>query len=105
MIRIDRGNEVKPGIWRYSIPSFGLEGQSRQPLLDACREIKRTLGPTKAAGARAGVYRSGRTEPDISCLVLDGAALTISEPSKGKIRFAKFQEFDGSVFIAEQVPA
>jgi hypothetical protein len=105
MIRIDLGKEVKPGIWEYSIPSVGQGGKSRQPLLDACRQIKRVLGATKAAGAYAGVYRPGRTEPDIFCPVLDGAELTVSEPSNGNIRFAKFQEFDGSVFTAKQVLA
>jgi hypothetical protein len=34
-------------------------------------QIKRTLGPTKAAGERAGVYRPDHSEPDISCLVLE----------------------------------
>jgi hypothetical protein len=101
MIRIERGREVKPGIWEYSIPSLGQGGKSRQPLLDACRLIKRALGATKAAGVRAGVYRPGRTEPDISCWVIDGAELTVSESSSGKIKFAKFQEFDSSVFAGE----
>ena len=27
MIRIDRGKEIKPGIWEYSIPSLGLGGK------------------------------------------------------------------------------
>jgi hypothetical protein len=105
VIRIERGREVAPGIWEYSIPSLGLSGRSRQPLLDACRQIKRTLGSTKAADELAGVYRPGDTEPSISCLVLDGADLTISEPSSGKIKFAKFQEFDSSVFKAKEAPA
>jgi hypothetical protein len=94
LIRVERGKEVKPGVWEYSIPSLCLSGKSRQPLLDACRQIKRALGPTKAAGVRAGVYRPGHTEPDISCLVLDGAELTVSEPSRGNIKFVRFQEFD-----------
>jgi hypothetical protein len=102
VIRIERGREVAPGIWEYSIPSLCLSGKSRQPLLDACRQIKRALGPTKAAGERAGVYRSGDTEPDISCLVLDGADVTVSEPSNGKIRFVKFQKFDSSVLKAKE---
>lgn len=102
MIRVERGREVAPGIWEYSIPSHGLGGKSRQPLLDACRQIKRTLGPTKSAGERAGVYRPDHTEPDISCLVLDGADLTVSEPNNGKIKFTKFQKFDSSVLKAQE---
>jgi hypothetical protein len=60
--------------------------------------IKRALGPTKSVGAHAGVYRSGHAEPSISCAVLAGADLTVSEPSSGNIKFAKYQEFDSSVF-------
>src|ERR1035441_7700370 len=102
MIRIERGREVAPGIWD-SIPSLGLmSGKSRQPLLDACRQIKRALGPTKSAGVRAGVYRSGYTEVDISCLVLDGAELTVSEPSRGNIKFVRFQEFDAEAVRLRQ---
>jgi hypothetical protein len=100
MIRINRGNEVAPGIFEYGIPSLSLSGKSRQPLLDACRQIKRALGPTKSAGERAGVYRPGRSVPDISSEVLAGANLTVSEPSSGRIRFAKFQEFDLLALIA-----
>jgi hypothetical protein len=51
---------------------------------------------------RAGVYRSGHTEPAISCLVPDGADLTVSEPNNGKIKFTKFQKFDSSVLKAKE---
>ena len=98
VIRIERGRELAPGIWEYAIPELGLNGKSRQPLLDACRQINRALGPTKSVGAYAGVYRSGHAEPSISCAVLAGADLTVSEPSSGNIKFAKFQKFDSSVF-------
>jgi hypothetical protein len=104
MIRIERGKEVAPGTWEYFIPSLLLFGTSRQPLLDACRQIKRALGPTKSAGERAGVYRAGKSQSDISCLVLKGAALTVSEPTNGKIKFAKFQEFDSSIFGTNEAP-
>jgi hypothetical protein len=93
VIRIDLGRESAPGIFEYSIPSLGLNGKSRQPLLDACRLIKRALGPTKAAEERAGLYRHGRTQPDLHCAVLAGADLTVSEPSIGRIHFAKYREF------------
>jgi hypothetical protein len=102
MIRIERGKEVAPGIFEYSIASLGLSGKSRQPLLDGCRLIKHTLGPTETAGRRAGVYKSGDTEPSISCLVLNGADLTVAEPSHGNIKFVKFQEFDSSVFKTKE---
>jgi hypothetical protein len=89
MIRIERGAEVAPGIWEYSVPSLALRSKSRQPLLDACRQIKRILGST---GARACLFRGTSTVPDISCLVEKGALLTVKEPDKGKtIHFANYQ--------------
>ena len=102
MIRIKRGREVGPGIFEYSIPSLALCGRSRQPLLDACRQIKRACDPTSLAGERAGVFRDGKAEPDISCMVLKGAELTVAEPSNGKIHFTKFREFDSSAFRASE---
>jgi len=88
-IRIERGAEVAPGIWEYSVPSLTLCGKSRQPLLDACRQIKRILGST---GARARLFRGASTVPDMSCAVESGALLTVKEPDKGKpIHFANYQ--------------
>ena len=29
MIRVERHEEVRPGIWRYTVPGFGIEGRSR----------------------------------------------------------------------------
>ena len=46
MIRVERGDEISPGVFAYNVPSLGLSGRSRQPLLDACRHIKSLLGPT-----------------------------------------------------------
>ena len=87
MIKIVRGAEVSPSIWEYSIPSLGLFGKSRQPLLDACRQIKRASGDTKES---AGVFREGIDTPDISCPVEAGALLTVSERDKGGVRFEKY---------------
>ena len=92
VIRIDLGNEIKPGIFEYRIPSLRVEGRSRQPLLDACRRIRSILGPTAEF---AGLFREGRTQWDLRCPVNVGAGLTVKEPSVGKIRFALYQEFDG----------
>lgn len=92
MIRIERGSEVSPGIWAYTIPSLGLGGRSRQPLLDACRQIERAGGDPRSS---AGVFREGRSEPDISCLVGNGAKVTVSEADNGTIKFVKFREFQG----------
>ena len=90
MIRVERHEEVRPGIWRYAVPGFGIEGRSRQPLLDACRQIRAILGDTSR---RAGLFREGRTEADISCPVNKGALLTVEDGPKG-IRFRKYREFD-----------
>jgi hypothetical protein len=105
MIHIDLGNEVAPGIFEYSIPSLALGGRSRQPLLEACRQIKRAVEPTELAGERAGVFRDGKAEPDITCMVLKGAELTVAEPSNGKIHFTKFREFDSSALANESEDA
>ena len=42
MIRVELGEEVKwHGRFRWTCPRYALSGISRQPLLDACREIQR----------------------------------------------------------------
>jgi hypothetical protein len=63
---------------------------SRQPLLDACRQIKSILGETTE---RAGVFREGRDIPDITCPVNVGAATTVSERDKGTVTFGKYQAY------------
>jgi hypothetical protein len=99
MIKIVRGAEASPGIWEYSVPSLALSGKSRQPLLDACRQIKRAVGST---ADRAGVFREGSEVADISCLVEAGALLTVSERDRGGVRFEKYREVDfAAVFRAE----
>lgn len=94
MIRIELGEEIKRrGVWRYSVPAYGVEGRSRQPLLDACREIKRTGGDTVQA---AGLFRAGRSEPDLVCRSVEiGAGRTVSDPDSGigGIRLVRFREY------------
>jgi hypothetical protein len=89
MIRIERGAETSPGIWDYCVPSLRLCGRSRQPLLDACRQIKRVGGATDAA---AGVYREGMDAPDISCRVEVGAETTVSDTDRG-VKFVPYRPF------------
>jgi hypothetical protein len=91
MIRIERGAEVAPGVFAYAVPSLGLSGRSRQPLLDACRQIAALLGPTSAT---AGLFREGRDDADISCTVEVGAGLTVEERAGRSIRFVKFKPFE-----------
>ena len=45
MIRVDIVEEAKsPGVFRYRVPGMAIEGRSRQPLIDACRQIKALVG-------------------------------------------------------------
>jgi hypothetical protein len=86
------GDKIRHGIWRYSTSGYPLaEGYSRQPLLDACRQLKSLYGVT---GHRVRLFREGRDVPDISCPIEAGAATTVSDPADGSIRFRKFQPFD-----------
>jgi hypothetical protein len=98
MIRIERGAEVAPGVWEYSVcgyPQF--RGKSRQPLLDACRQLKSIGGLTDQ---RAGVFRIGSEVADIFCVVREGAELTVSEPSgSGRARFVKYRALDTTSFL------
>jgi hypothetical protein len=82
------------GIYRYSAFGGAVEGCSRQPLLDACRQIKRMGGDPSA---RAGLFRAGRTKPDMVCTIEAGAALTVVENQTVGPRFGKFREFDACV--------
>jgi hypothetical protein len=95
MIRIERGADVGSGIWQYSVCGYPLlSGKSRQPLLDACRQLKSMGGLTDH---RAGVFRRGLEVADISCVVREGAELTVSEPSGiGRVRFVKYRAFDAA---------
>jgi hypothetical protein len=79
LIGIERGAEVGPGVWEYTVPFLGLCGKSRQPLLGGCRQIKSILGRC-----------DHRREV--------GAAYTVLESSKvGKVKFAKYQPFDVAI--------
>jgi hypothetical protein len=98
MIKIILGAEVdgpkgeaggkRHGVFAYRADHYPLVcGFSRQPLLDACHQLKSLYGPH---GERVGLFREGRDTPDISCSVEVGAATTVKEPSNGGIRFGKY---------------
>ena len=93
--RVERGAEVKPGVWAYRIPSLDLEGQSHQPLLDACRKIKAVIGDPK--DEMVAIYRTGVPHPywDMRCSLADGANTTTTEPNKGRVHFVKYAPFKG----------
>jgi hypothetical protein len=47
LIKVEVIEEVKNrGVFKYRVKGMPIEGQSRQPLIDACRQIKALLGPT-----------------------------------------------------------
>jgi hypothetical protein len=90
MYRIERGEEVSPARWAYTVGGTPLGGVSRQPLLDACRQLKSLYG--SMADDRAGVFRAGHDEADISCPVMAGADLTVDEGGR-RPRFVKWEPF------------
>ena len=94
MIRIDLEAEGPAGQWAYAVRGTSIEGVSRQPLLDACRQLNSTGDRT---GQRAGLFRNGKSTPDLHCLVSVGAGLTVKEPVKGSISLRKFVPFEADL--------
>lgn len=90
MIKIVRDSDDRehPRTWDYRIPEFGVGGRSRQPLLDACRQIKRMGGDPARLAA---LFREGREDWDIRCSVEVGANTTVE--GRGQIRFRTFKAF------------
>jgi hypothetical protein len=101
MIRIERGAEVdgpKPtdgsrhGVFEYHCVRYPLvRGYSRQPLLDACRQLKSLYGLT---AQHVGLFREGSEVADITCPLEVGAATTVWD--HGVVKFAKYRPFDAS---------
>jgi hypothetical protein len=87
MLRIEREHEVRPGIWAWKAfsPSSGqsLSGKSRQPLSDACRELKASGELTAAI---VGMFRNGTNEPSLISTVGKAAAVVVRE-TEGAPRF------------------
>jgi hypothetical protein len=110
MIRIIRGAEIdgpkgeagghRHGVFEYHAAhadAYSLVcGFSRQPLLDACRQLKSLYG---LAGERVGVFREESEVADISCPIEVGAATTVQEPDRGVVRFGKYVDL-AAVFRA-----
>jgi hypothetical protein len=75
------------GVFAYHAPEYPLvRGFSRQPLLDACRQLKSIYGVT---AKRVGLFREDRDTPDISCSIEVGASTTVSDCARG-LRFTKY---------------
>ena len=86
MIRVELGTEVKAGVWAYSVEGYAIEGRSRQPLLDACRQVKALGGDT---AARIGLFRKEKLS--LFCKVSVGAGLTVDESGP---KFVKWKPFE-----------
>jgi hypothetical protein len=95
MIRVEIEEENNTGRYLVCIPSHRLSFKSRQPLLDACRQIKSMGGEPYST---CGLFRKGRDEPDLTCTVEWGAGRVVSE-SSGRPGFRKFQPFERGVFL------
>lgn len=107
MIEVFRGaydlrDAGRPGVFAYTVPAHGLSGASRQPLLDACRQLQRILGDT---GELVGQFREGRDVPDMTCALNVGARLTVTEPDKGRPQFVQYREFDRRLAATPNQPA
>jgi hypothetical protein len=98
MIRIDRHEEIdgtdnsRPnrnhGVWEYSCPQYPrARGYSRQPLLDACRQLTTLY---RITGQAVGVFHAGAEVANIFCSVDRGAALTVRESGLGAPRFVEY---------------
>ena len=98
MIRVELGNEVKPGVFAWRVAVLDLSGQSRQPLLDAARAVKSMGGDTQQ---RLGLFRVGRSTADLTASVEVAAGLTVSEANRGGPKFIKYQEFSAFKEAAE----
>ena len=81
------------GVWHWYVRlgqngnASTLEGYSRQPLLDACRELQRIGTPLTSP---VGLFREGRSKPDLFCTVEAGAGLTVREDVT---RFCKWKPY------------
>lgn len=93
MIKVERDERSVNGRgrkWHWRVQEYGLKGTSREPLLDACRELLKIGVPR---GAEVGTYRPGRTEWDLRTTVGYGASRTVSENETQGPRFVKYAPF------------
>jgi hypothetical protein len=90
MIRVVRGKEVAPGIWAYSAGPWPVEGRSRHPLSDACRQLKALGVDTRRA---VGRFREGSSVPDLVCSIEVGSAWRVRETGTDGPRFVRWEPF------------
>ena len=86
VVRVELLDEARRrGKWRWDVPGTRVGGVSREPLLSACRELRRMGVPPSV---NVGLFRKGRSKPDLPCSVGVGAALTVDEDGP---RFRKWK--------------
>ena len=105
LIKVELGEEVDgPGKdagrrhakWHWMIAELSLSGYSRQPLLAACRAIKRMGGATDTQ--RMALYWPGKMQPSMVCSVGWGAAHTVDETT---LRFTRWKPYPGREFVRD----
>lgn len=92
MIRIVRGSVGPAGLCDWWVAGHSVEGRSHQPLLDACRALKRMGEP---AAAEVGLFREGRSGWDLRTTIGYGASLSVREDNSRPLVFEKYKPFKG----------
>ncbi len=89
MIRVEREEKGKNGRYRYCVAGWAVEGVSRQPLLGACRDLKRMgVAPSR----EIGLFRGKSEVWDLRTAVGYGASKTIAEEDRDGLRLKDFVE-------------
>jgi hypothetical protein len=95
MTRVERGAVIRPEIWEYSVRGYpNICGRSRQPQLNACRQLRSMSGLTDH---RARVFRDGSDLADISDVVRERLELTVSKPSE--VSFFRYRALDAGSLL------
>jgi hypothetical protein len=82
------------GVFDYRVAESPVQGRSRQPLLDACRQLK-SMGANPAAYC-ALFHGEGAHQWTVRTTVGKGAELTVHDPPKGgRPRFVKYEAHPG----------
>jgi hypothetical protein len=91
MIEVRIQGQPRPGVfaWRAAWDGRIVEGRSREPLLDACRELKR-MGVEPLT--YAGLFWPGRPDWALRTRIGTGADLTTEDGPTGS-RFRRFRPF------------
>jgi hypothetical protein len=88
-IRVERALRGRNGKYRYRVPAYGVEGVSRQPLLDACRAVA-AMGADPAK--EIALFREGSADWDLRTTVGYGASKTVVERDRGGLTLESHYE-------------